>query len=255
MNRIDELFRIKQKNILSVYFTAGYPSLESTREIIRSLDRNGADLIEIGMPFSDPLADGPVIQQTGNEALLNGMTISLLFNQLATIREKTNIPLILMGYLNPVLQFGFANFCTFAEKCGIDGLIIPDLPPEEYAGYRHEIEMRDLRMIFLITPDTPDKRIRFIDSQSSGFLYLVSSKATTGNVEKFGTTQVAYFKKISSMGLKNPLLAGFGIHDRQTKDQVFDHLNGAVIGSAYLRALQKDSTIEKATNEFLSGLL
>lgn len=256
MNRIDELFRIKRKNILSVYFTAGYPRVESTTEIIRLLEHNGADMIEIGMPFSDPLADGPVIQQTGAEAIANGMTISKLFEQLMNIRTEVRVPVILMGYLNPVLRYGFSRFCNSAAECGVDGLIIPDLPPEIYEKYyRKEPEALGLKMIFLVTPDTPVERIRFIDQLCSGFLYLVSSKSITGNVKQFETTQTDYFKRISSMGLRNPLLAGFGIHDRQTKEQVFDHLNGAVIGSAYLRALQSDNNIEKATGKFFSGLL
>ncbi|HEX2919766.1 MAG TPA: tryptophan synthase subunit alpha [Bacteroidales bacterium] len=255
MNRIDNLFRTKKKNILSIYFTAGYPSLNSVTEIIKSLDNNGADMIEIGIPFSDPLADGPVIQQTGTIAISNGMTLELLFEQLRNIRQITDKCLLLMGYLNPVLQYGYREFCRKAKECGIDGLIIPDLPPDLFnSAYREETIKNDLRFVFLITPETSSERVRYIDELSSGFLYLVSSKATTGNLKAFDSSQIEYFRRISSMNLNNPLMAGFGIHSRETKEQVFSYLNGAIIGSAYLRALQAENDVDKATERFFWGL-
>lgn len=256
MNRIEQLFGARRKKILSVYFTAGYPALESTTEIIQSLESNGADMVEIGIPFSDPLADGPAIQHSGSIAISNGMTLNVLFRQLVHIRKKSKIPLILMGYLNSILQFGFSEFCSNAKKCGIDGLIIPDLPPEEFVGeYRKEASKNNLSFIFLVTPDTDPGRILYIDSICSGFLYLVSSKSITGNVEAFNSSQAGYFERISSMGLKNPLLAGFGIHDRGTMELAFRYLDGAIIGSAYLRSLLQESTIDKSTEKFMSVLL
>lgn len=255
MNRIEGLFRSKRENILSVYFTAGYPSLNTIEEIILSLGRNGADMIEIGIPYSDPLADGEVIQETSKVAINNGMTISELFFRLKDIRKRSSIPLLLMGYMNPVIRFGFERFCMGASAAGIDGLIIPDLPLHEYRDeYMKTTEKYGLKNIFLITPDTSEKRIREIDNLSNGFIYLVSSASVTGKRQGFSSKQVEYFERISGMKLKNPVLAGFGIHDRKTKEQVFRHLNGAIIGSAYLRSLQKGKSIEESTREFMDSL-
>jgi tryptophan synthase alpha chain len=255
MNRIEELFQAKKEKILSVYFTAGYPSLESVEKIILLLEQHGADMVEIGIPYSDPLADGPVIQDTGKTAIENGMTIKNLFCQLKYIRMKSNMPLLLMGYINPVLQFGFTTFCKSAAATGIDGLIIPDLPIQEYEkNYRQIVERYGLKNIFLITPETSEERIRRIDELSTGFIYLVSSASTTGKSEAFGEQQLSYFRRIASMKLKNPVMAGFGIHNRETLEQVHGHLPGAIIGSAYLRSLKGSYSIEEDTAEFFRSL-
>lgn len=256
MNRIDNLFLTKKDKILSVYFTAGFPSLNSVEEIILLLDKSGADMIEIGIPYSDPLADGPVIQETGKIAIENGMTIKNLFSQLKSIRKKTSIPLLLMGYMNPVMQYGFAPFCKIASEIGIDGLIIPDLPMQEYEMvYKKTVTENNLKNIFLITPDTSEERIRQIDSLSTGFIYMVSSASTTGKTKSFGEDQLSYFERVASLKLKNPALAGFGIHNRETKEQVFRYVNGAIIGSAYMRALQTSGSIEAATEGFIKSLI
>ena len=255
MNRIDKLFHTKKEKILSVYFTAGYPSLESVEKIILLLEKNGADMIEIGIPYSDPLADGPVIQETGKVAITNGMTLENLFLQLTNIRKKTSVPLLLMGYINPIMQFGFSRFCQNAAKAGIDGLIIPDLPLREYGNfYRDTVSANNLKNIFLVTPDTSEQRIRQIDDLSTGFIYMVSSASTTGKTRTFDNNQLKYFKRIASMKLKNPTLVGFGIHNRETLEQVFRYCQGAIVGSAYMRALQKSNSIEEDTAEFFKTL-
>jgi tryptophan synthase alpha chain len=251
MNRIDLLFKVKKNNILSVFFTAGYPTLNSTEKIILLLKKNNVDMIELGIPYSDPLADGPVIQETGKKALENGMSLKTLFTQLKDIRKKTAVPLLLMGYLNPVLQFGFEKFCTVAEEVGIDGLIIPDLPLPEYENkYKEVIGVHNLKIIFLITPDTSEERIRKIDELSTGFIYLVSSASTTGKMNLFSSSQLNYFKRIESMKLKNPIMVGFGIHNRETLAQVYSFSNGAIIGSAFMRELQRCISVEKGIEEF-----
>lgn len=255
MNRIDKLFRTKKKNILSVYFTAGYPSGDSVEEIILLLGKNGADMIELGIPYSDPLADGPVIQESARIAINNGMTLENLFVQIKDIRKKTGIPLLLMGYINPVIQFGFSRFCKCANDAGIDGLIIPDLPMAEYEMYfRESVMNNNLKNVFLITPDTSEERIRQIDEKSTGFIYIVSSASTTGETKSFDEKNISYFERISGMKLKNPILAGFGIHNRETLEQVNRSCNGAVIGSAYMRALQVSNSIEEGTVSFFKNL-
>ena len=255
MNRIDKLFQRKREKILSVYFTAGYPELNTVEKIIISADKNGADMIEIGIPYSDPLADGPVIQETGKTAIANGMTIKNLFSQLTGIREKTSIPILLMGYINPVMQFGFTHFCKEAADKGIDGLIIPDLPLLEYKNhYRDTVIANDLRNIFLITPDTSDERIRKIDEACTGFLYMVSSASTTGKTKHFGQDQINYFKRIKSMELKNPVMAGFGIYNHETLGQAFSWCNGAIIGSAFMREFQKGKPLEETVVDFFKAL-
>lgn len=256
MNRIDKLFRLKKEKILSVYFTAGYPSLKSVDEIILSLEHYGAGMIEIGIPYSDPLADGPVIQETSKAAIANGMTLKELFLQLKDIRKKTSIPLILMGYLNPIMQFGFSRFCRIASETGIDGLIIPDMPLPEYKrDYMKIVLGFDLKIIFLITPDTSDQRIRLTDDISTGFIYMVSSASTTGKTHSFDEKQLAYFKRIASMNLKNRTLVGFGIHNHDTLEQVFSYGHGAIVGSAYLRSLRESDSIEIATKQFFRSLI
>jgi tryptophan synthase alpha chain len=255
MNRIDTLFITKKQRILSVYFTAGYPSLDSVEKIILTLESNGADMIEIGIPYSDPLADGPVIQHSGKIALSNGMTLQNLFLQLRNIRSKTEIPLLLMGYINPIIQFGFERFCETAADTGIDGLIIPDLPFNEYKkDFMEIVTKNNLKNILLITPDTPDQRIREIDKICTGFIYMVSSASITGKTIAFNENHLAYFKRISDMKLRNPALAGFGIHNLQTMEQVFSFVQGAIIGTAYIRELQSDSSIEVSTKSFFRSL-
>jgi tryptophan synthase alpha chain len=255
MNRIDKLFRTKKEKIFSVYFTAGYPSVDSVEKIILLLESNGADMIEIGIPYSDPLADGPVIQETGKVAIANGMTINNLFLQLKNIRKKTSIPLLLMGYINPIMQFRFDRFCQRAADTGIDGLIIPDLPLREYKReYLKIVTENNLKSIFLISPDTSEQRIRQTDDLSTGFIYMVSSASTTGKTRTFNENQIDYFKRIASMKLNNPVLAGFGIYNHETKEQAFRYVQGVIIGSAYLRALQAGNSIEEATVDFFKSL-
>jgi tryptophan synthase alpha chain len=255
MTRIEELFQRKQQKVLNVYCTAGFPRLESTLEVMKSLQDNGADLIELGMPYSDPLADGEVIQQSGAVALKNGMTIAKLFEQLQDMRSTINVPVILMGYMNPVMQYGFENFCAKAAEVGIDGLILPDLPMYEYESeYGAIIKKHNLNLIFLVTPETKDERLVQIDKLSSGFLYAVSSSSTTGN-NKDITEQEFYFKKLQDMKLTNPILVGFGIKDRQTFNVACKYTNGAIIGSAYIKALANGKDIETATKEFLQTVV
>jgi tryptophan synthase alpha chain len=251
MNRIDRMFQTRREKILSVYCTAGYPTLNTVEKIILLLEKNGADMIELGIPFSDPLADGPVIQETGTIAIANGMTLENLFLQLKDIRKKSEIPLVLMGYFNPVLQYGFEHFCKTAKEVGVDGFIIPDLPLNEYNDkLRKIIVLNNLKFIFLITPDTTAERIKEIDELSTGFIYMVSSAATTGNMNQFDSNQIEYFKRIASMNLKNPVMAGFGIHNRETLEQVYKYCNGAIIGSAFMRNLQSSKSIEEGTEKF-----
>lgn len=255
MNRIDKLFRTKKKNILSVYFTAGYPSVESTVNIIRLLEKNGADMIEIGIPYSDPLADGPVIQESGRIAIENGMTLKLLFSQLRNIRNEVSVPLLLMGYINPLLKFGYDDFCRNAIECGIDGLIIPDLPLKEFKTHYGKIAAENnLKSIFLITSDTSVERIRETDSAASGFIYMVSSASTTGKTRMFDNSEKRYFERVSSMNLKNPVLAGFGIHNRETLKQVNEYCNGAIIGSAFIRSLKNRESLEVNIRDFFKSL-
>ncbi|MEJ7589031.1 MAG: tryptophan synthase subunit alpha [Ferruginibacter sp.] len=255
MNRIEELFKAKKHHVLNVYCTAGYPRLDSTKIVLASLQEHGADIIEIGMPYSDPLADGPVIQQSNMVALDNGMSIAVLFEQLKNIRTNIRVPLILMGYMNPILQFGLAKFCEAAEKVGIDGIILPDLPMYEFeTEYRQLFEKHNLRFIFLVTPETSEDRIKKIDSLSSGFLYAVSSSSTTGNDKSIGD-QGIYFRKLQAMKLNNPILVGFGIKDKSTFESACQYTHGAIIGSAYIKALDNKAGVDDSTKVFLNSIL
>jgi tryptophan synthase alpha chain len=237
MNRINQKLQ-ENKKILSIYFSAGYPSLNDTVQIIQDLEKNGVDMIEIGLPFSDPLADGPTIQASSTQALYNGMTTHVLFDQLADIRKTVSIPLVIMGYFNPMLQFGIEAFCQKCAEIGIDGLIIPDLPVDVYAEeYKATFEKYSLKNIFLITPQTSDERIHFIDSVSDGFIYMVSSASVTGSQSGFGNTQEVYFKRIAEMDLKNPQIIGFGISNQETFNQATQFAKGAIIGSAFITNL------------------
>ena len=254
-NRIDQLFETKKENILSVYFTAGYPGLNDTVEIIRELENNGVDLIEIGMPFSDPTADGPTIQHTSEVALKNGMSLNKLFGQLADIRSSVNIPLILMGYINPVLQTGMEAFCRKCYETGIDGLILPDMPLEEYQMHYQKIFRKwKLHNILLITPQTPEVRIRQIDQASGGFIYMVSSASTTGAGKNIGDFSREYFKRIQDMKLKNPRLIGFGISDRETFSNACDYAHGAIIGSAFVQSLQSGLELKNSIRQFIQKI-
>ncbi len=240
MNRITQQLQ-EDKKILSLYFTAGYPNLNDTVPIIQTLEKSGVDMIEIGLPFSDPLADGPTIQASSTEALENGMTTERLLEQLKDIRKTVKIPLLIMGYFNPILQYGIANFCRKCAEIGIDGLIIPDLPIAVYENeYQPIFEHNGLVNIFLITPQTSEERIRHIDKISSGFIYMVSSASVTGSQNSFGNEQEDYFKKIAGMDLKNPQIVGFGISNRETFLQATQHQKGAIIGSAFVNYLKKN---------------
>lgn len=255
MSRIQALFGLKKQGVLNVYCTAGYPELNSTMDVILTLEKSGVDLIELGMPYSDPLADGPVIQASSSRALQNGMSIEVLFNQLKTLRTKTQIPLILMGYMNPVIQYGFQKFCEDAAAVGVDGLILPDLPEYEYEMiYGDIIKKAGLDFIFLVTPETSETRIKKLDSLSSGFLYAVSSSATTGNEKDFDQVTV-YLQRLKDMQLKNPVLVGFGIKDKTTFEKACQYANGAIIGSAYIKALEQPGDIQSLTKDFLKQVL
>jgi tryptophan synthase alpha chain len=254
-NRIKTLFERKPQGLLSVYFTAGYPNLEDTVPIILELEKNGVDLIEVGMPFSDPLADGPTIQQSSELALRNGMSIPKLFEQLKDIRQYTNIPLVLMGYLNPVMQYGVDRFCRQASEIGIDGIILPDLPLNDYVReYKAVFEQNNLSKIFLITPQTPEQRIREIDSHTNGFVYMVSSASVTGSTNGNAVVNTDYFQRVEQMGLRNPGMIGFGIHDRETFAQACNHARGAIIGSAFIKALSKDGSLDQKIKTFIQSI-
>lgn len=240
MNRINQLFQSSPKNLLSIYFCAGCPTLEGTANVIRTLEKNGVDMIEIGIPFSDPMADGIVIQNAATRALRNGMSLRTLFSQLRDIRRDVRIPLVLMGYLNPIMQFGFEAFCRQCAECGIDGVIIPDLPFRDYEeSYRDIARRYDIRVIMLITPETSEARVREIDAHTDGFIYMVSSAATTGAQKDFDSQKQAYFKKIEDMNLRNPRMVGFGISNKQTFDAACSHASGAIIGSRFVTLLNE----------------
>ena len=255
MSNLELVFKEKSKRILNVYCTAGYPSLDSTMKVMTSLQKNGADIIELGMPYSDPLADGEVIQVSSIKALANGMNIAVLFDQIKDMRKSISIPVILMGYMNPILQYGFENFCKKAKEVGVDGLILPDLPLFEFEqSYGKIITENNLDFIFLVTPETPVDRIKKLDSLSNGFLYAVSSSATTGKDKDFNLV-AQYLQKLQAMQLKNPILVGFGIKDKATFDAATLHTQGAIIGSAYIQQLTKGGDIETTTSQFLNSVL
>jgi tryptophan synthase alpha chain len=255
MSKLELVFKEKSKRILNVYCTAGYPSLDSTMQVMASLQKNGADIIELGMPYSDPLADGEVIQVSSIKALANGMNIAVLFEQIKDMRKSISIPVILMGYMNPILQYGFEAFCKKAKEVGVDGLILPDLPLFEFEQfYGKIIKENNLDFIFLVTPETPEQRVKKLDSLSNGFLYAVSSSATTGKDKDFNVV-AQYLQKLQAMQLKNPILVGFGIKDKATFDAATVHTQGAIIGSAYIQQLTKGGDIETTTSQFLNSVL
>jgi tryptophan synthase alpha chain len=255
MSRIAELFKQKKERVLNVYCTAGYPKPDSTLTIIKALEKNGADLVELGMPYSDPLADGPVIQQSGSISLANGMTIAKLFEQLKNLRKDLAVPVILMGYMNPVLQYGFEKFCADAAAVGVDGLILPDLPEFEFeTEYGAIIKKYGLDFIFLVTPETSDERIKKLDSLSTGFLYAVSSSSTTGTDKSMAPVKV-YLQKLQSLQLKNPVLVGFGIKDKASFNEACSFANGAIIGSAFVKALENTKNESETVKQFLKSVL
>lgn len=240
MNRLQSLFKQKNKDILSVYFTAGFPQLDNTVAILAELEKQGVDMAEIGIPFSDPMADGMVIQQSSQKALDNGMTLRLLFNQLKNIRDTVNIPLIMMGYLNPIMQYGFEAFCKSCHETGIDGLIVPDLPFNEYVSeFKPVADKYGISVVMLITPQTSEERVRLIDAHTDSFIYMVSSASTTGAQSSFGEEKQAYFRRIHDMKLKNPQLIGFGISNPETLQAAFKNANGGIVGSQFIKELQQ----------------
>lgn len=254
MNRINKLFKEEKNNILSIYFTAGYPSLNDTTEIIKTLDECSVDLIEIGMPFSDPIADGPVIQDSSNIAIKNGMNTSILFRQLKQIRNITQIPIVLMGYLNPVYQYGYENFINKIIDCDIDGVIIPDMPLSDYVNnFKNQFDKFNISFISLISPNTSDKRIKEIDSISNGFIYVVSSSSITGKRSDFSDEQINYFKRIEDLKLINPKIIGFGISDRDSYRSACQYSNGAIIGTSFIKALSGNN-LKKSIKNYISGI-
>ena len=253
MNRIDNLFKNKPSDVLTIYFTAGYPNLDDTGSIILDLAKAGVDLIEIGMPYSDPLADGPVIQASSKQALKNGMNLDLLFDQLKDIRSKTQVPLVLMGYYNQVIQYGLEPFCKKANQVGVDGLILPDLPLDEYKKLCAPLFMQyELTCTFLVTPSSTDERIREIDAASSGFLYAVSSHSITGGDSANNLSD--YGSRLAALNLKNPIQVGFGIHDAKSFQAATAIANGGIIGSAFIKALSKEELLSNKIRSFVEGI-
>jgi tryptophan synthase alpha chain len=252
MNRIDQLFAEKKREILSIYLTAGYPELDDTVTILQALQEHGADMAEIGIPFSDPLADGPVIQHSSQVALFNGMSLKLLFSQLAGIRETVHMPLLLMGYFNPILHFGVEDFLRSSREIGIDGVIIPDLPPGEYeSDYREMFDRYGIYLSLLVSPHTTEERIRRITGLSGGFLYLVADAATTGARALVKGHQVDYFRRIREMELPLPGLVGFGISSHETFRAACEYASGAIIGSAFIEMLGRGDPLEESIGSFI----
>lgn len=254
MNRIDTLFNTKRNRILSVFFPAGYPQMNDSIEILNELQKSGVDMVELGIPFSDPMADGTVIQNAYTKALKNGISLKMIFNQLKDFRNNITIPVILMGYLNPILQYGFEAFCISCKETGVDGVIIPDLPFNEYVkDYKPISDKYGIKMIMLITPETSDERVSLIDKNTSGFIYMVSSASTTGAQNAFGKEKENYFEKINSMNLKNPRLIGFGVSNKTTFDSACEYSSGAIVGSHFVRLLASGD-IKQSVKELLLSL-
>lgn len=257
MNRINTLFQSEKKNLLSIYFCAGAPTLEGTAEVLETLEKNQVSMVEIGIPYSDPMADGPVIQDAAVQALRNGMTLHTLFDQLADIRQRVSIPLVLMGYLNPVMRFGFENFCKRCQECGIDGAILPDLPFKDYHDkYKAIADRYDVRIIMLITPETSEERIRYIDDNTDGFIYMVSSAAITGAQQSFGDAKLAYFERINAMNLRNPRMVGFGISNYETFQAATSNARGGIIGSRFVSLLKEyEGNAQRAITHLKADLI
>ena len=255
MNRINKLFATKPSGLLSVFYTGGFPQLNSTKEIAKALEVSGADIIEIGIPFSDPVADGPAIQESNKIALQNGMNVKLLLNQVKEIRKEVSTPIILMGYLNPVLQYGMEKFCNDCASVGVDGLILPDMPLEVYQNEYHGMfQKAGLSNIFLISPTTSEERIRMIDTLTDGFIYAVSSSSTTGAKKDFDVQQIEYFRKLKSLKLKNPFLIGFGISNKKTFQLACEYSSGSIVGSAFITMLKEGGAVGEKVNQFIKEL-
>lgn len=255
MNRIHYLFTHKQDRVLSIYFTAGFPNLEDTIPVMEAIEAGGADIIEIGIPYSDPIADGPTIQDSNMIALENGMSMKKLFEQLKGFRAKVHLPVVLMGYLNPIIQFGMEEFCKKCKEVGIDGLIVPDLPMQQYLDeYKILFDAYGLVNTFLISPQTSEKRIREIDENTDGFIYMVSSHSITGAKADISEEQIAYFERVKAMNLKNPRLIGFGISDAQTFTTASQYSNGAIIGSAFIKKVKNSQNLNQEIQEYLRGV-
>jgi len=255
MNRINKLFQKKNKKILSIYFTAGYPRINDSVDIIKALDKNGVDMIEVGIPFSDPIADGPIIQNSSTIAIKNGMNMSLLFDQLKNIRSTTQIPLILMGYINPIIQFGYDKFVNKLIDCGVDGVILPDLPLLEYKKeLKPFFDKNNLSFISLISPNTSIERVKEIDQISDGFLYVVSSSSITGQNNLFDANQIKYFNSLNNIFLKNPKIIGFGISDKKSFDMACNYSNGAIIGTKFINSLDA-LNLNKSIKKFVNSIL
>jgi tryptophan synthase alpha chain len=256
MNRIHYLFNNKQERVLSIYFTAGFPHLEDTVPVMEAIQAGGADIIEIGVPYSDPIADGPTIQDSNKIALDNGMSMKKLFEQLKGFRAKIHIPVVLMGYLNPIIQFGMEDFCKKCKEVGIDGLIVPDLPMQQYLDeFKSLFEEYGLVNTFLISPQTSEKRIREIDENTDGFIYMVSSHSITGAKSGISKEQIAYFKRVQDMNLKNPRLIGFGISDAETFTTASSYSHGAIIGSAFIKTIKDSKNLGEDIKNYLQSVL
>ena len=256
MNRIHTLFKEKDSSVLSIYFTAGFPKLESTMEIMEAIQAGGADIIEIGVPYSDPVADGPTIQDSNMIALENGISLKKIFEQLEGFRDKIHIPVVMMGYLNPIMQYGMEAFCKKCKEVGVDGLILPDLPMQQYLDdYKDLFEQYGLVNTFLISPQTSEKRIREIDENTSGFIYMVSSHSITGAKAGISEEQIAYFERVKSMDLKNPRLIGFGISDAETFSKASEYSNGAIIGSAFIKTLKNSKNLGSDIQEYIQSVI
>ena len=256
MNKINELFEGRgDRKLLSLYFCAGCPTLDGTADVIKTMQQRGIDMIEVGIPFSDPLADGPVIQSAGTRALKNGMTLHTLFRQIASIKDEVSIPLILMGYLNVIMHYGIEEFCKSCADTGVSGAIIPDLPFKDYMEYVKPIaDKYDIRIIMMITPETSEERIRFIDEHTDGFIYMVSSASITGAQSQFGDAKLEYFRRINGMNLKNPRMIGFGISNKQTLDSAQDNAAGATIGSKFVTLLNETGNADEALDRLFDAL-
>lgn len=256
MNRIHTLFENKRARILSIYFTAGFPKLESTMEIMEAIQAGGADIIEIGVPYSDPVADGPTIQDSNMIALQNGISLKKIFEQLKGFRAKIHIPVVMMGYLNPIMQYGMEAFCKKCKEVGVDGLILPDLPMQQYLeDYKDLFEKYGLVNTFLISPQTSEKRIREIDENTSGFIYMVSSHSITGAKAGISEEQIAYFERVKSMDLKNPRLIGFGISDSGTFSKASEYSNGAIIGSAFIKTVKDSKNLGSDIQKYIQSVI
>lgn len=256
MNRIDYLFQTKKERVLSIYVTAGFPNLEDTLPVMEAIQAAGADIIELGIPYSDPIADGPTIQESNTQALENGMSIKTLFSQLVGFRSKIHVPIILMGYLNPIIQFGVEEFCKKCKEVGIDGLILPDLPMSQYLEeYKALFEKYGLFISFLISPQTSEKRIREVDENSNGFIYMVSSHAITGAKSEISPEQEQYFERVANMELNHPRLIGFGISDSATFQLASRYSQGAIIGSAFIKNIKNSTDLNRDVNSFIQGVI